>query len=101
MLQKLINFTHLLRIGIIIISLCSTEAIQIKKLCQQMAHVAVTGRNQTMSLFLSIFDRFFDVHVCLIKAATAYSNSYICAASTPTLGLYVQSTALGKLIELS
>ena len=33
----------------------------------------------------------------------AYSNSYICAVSTPTLGLYmyVQSIALGELIELS
>ena len=70
----------------------------------------VTGRNQT--LFLSIFDHFFDVRVfvtmsyiepprILKVAKLAFSNSYICAASTPTFGPYVQSITLGELIELS
>ena len=69
-------------------------------------YVAVTGRNQT--LFLSTFDHFFDVCVFVTMALNlpecsklAYSNSYICATSKPTLGLYVQSIALGELIELS
>ena len=69
-------------------------------------YVTVTGRNQT--LFLSIFDHFFDVYVFVTMSQNlpecsnlAYSNSYICAISTPTLGLYAQSIALGELIELS
>ena len=66
----------------------------------------VTGRNQIV--FLSTFDHFFDIHVFVIISQNlpecsklAYSNSYICAVGAPTLGLYVQSIALGKLIELS
>ena len=65
-------------------------------------YVAVIGRNQT--LFLSIFD----VHVFVTMSwnlpecsKLAYSNSYTCAVGAPTLGLYVQSIALGELIELS
>ena len=52
------------------------------------------------------FDHFFDVHVFVTMlqnlpecSKLAYSNSYICGVSAPTLGLYVQSIALGKLIE--
>ena len=63
--------------------------------CEYVVYVTVTGRNQT--LFLSIFDHCFDdLSEC---SKLAYSNSYICAVSTPTLGLYVQSIALGELID--
>ena len=55
--------------------------------------------------FLSTF---FDVHVLVTmswnlpeRSKLACSNSYICAVSKPTLGLHVQSIALGELIELS
>ena len=72
----------------------------------QKLYVAVTGRNQT--LFLSLFGHFFGIHVFVTMSYSlpeclklAYSNSYICAVSTPTLAVYVQSIALGELIELS
>ena len=59
--------------------------------------VAVTGRNQTLFYkFLTTF-MFVTLSYNLPECSKlAYSNSYICAVSAPTLGLYVQSISLGN-----
>ena len=62
--------------------------------------VAVTGTCRNQTIFLSIFDRYFDVHVFVTISQNAQrwlivTPIIICAARTPTLGLYVQSIALG------
>ena len=38
--------------------------------------------------------------LCMLKLGFLYTCNILCAASTPTLGLYVPSIALGELIEL-